>query len=134
MAMQINTNKANLSNKVLLYFSYPLKHTHYNLLGGIVWICGLLPFLPFFGVLRNSLILPHQWHSPEKSRLLHCQPHRVPVLFDSVFCGSLDTPQPPHPRFFQHPFMLYCLALLLFSKPDSGWGWGLHIERRMKGG
>lgn len=97
MAMQINTNKANLSNKVLLYFSYPLKHTHYNLLGGIVWICGLLPFLPFFGVLRNSLILPHQWHSPEKSRLLHCQPHRVPVLFDSVFCGSLDTPQPPNP-------------------------------------
>ena len=75
--------------------------------GGSVWIWGLnlskavLPFLPFFAVLRNSLILPHQWRSTEKSRPLHCQPLRVPVLFDSVFCGSLDTPSfffptPPH--------------------------------------
>lgn len=97
MAAQINTNKANLSNKVLLYFSYPLKHTSYNLWGECLdlkseSLKSSVPLSSLFAVLRNSLILPHQWRSTEKSRPLHCQPLRVPVLFDSVFCGSLDTP------------------------------------------
>lgn len=107
MAAQINTNKANLSNKVLLYFSHPLKHTSYNLWGECLdlrseSLKSTAPLSSLFAVLRNSLILPHQWRSTEKSRPLHCQPLRVPVLFDSVFCGSLDTPPsfffptPPH--------------------------------------
>lgn len=119
MAVQINTNKANLSNKVLLYFSHPLKHTSYNLLGGGAGCLDLrseslkssATLSSLFAVLMNSLILPHQWRSTEKSRPLHCQPLRVPVLFDSVFCGSLDTPL----LFCQHPLMpLHCLPLLLF--------------------
>lgn len=97
MAAQINTNKANLSNKVLLYFSHPLKHTSYNLWRECLdWRSDSLKssalLSSLFAVLRNSLILPHQWRSTEKSRPLYCQPLRVPVLFDSVFCGSLDTP------------------------------------------
>lgn len=64
------------------------------------------PLSSSFAVLRNSLILPHQWHSTEKSRPLLCQPLRVPVLFDSVFCGSLDT---PHFFFPQHPLYAHSL-------------------------
>lgn len=118
MAAQINTNKANLSNKVLLYFIHPLKHTSYNLWGGGCLdlrsesLKSSAPLSSLFAVLWNSLILPHQWRSTEKSRPLHCQPLRVPVLFDSVFCGSLDTPPS---FFFQHPLMPpHCLPLLLF--------------------
>lgn len=117
MAAQTNTNKANLSNKVLLYFSHPLKHTSYNLWGKCLdlrseSLKSSSPLSSLFAVLRNSLILPQQWRSTEKSRPLHCQPLRVPVLFDSVFCGSLDTPSfffptPPHaPSLFASSIIL----------------------------
>lgn len=100
MAVQINTNKANLSNKVLLYFFLPLKHTSHNLRGECLDLRSesfksTAPLSSLFAVLRNSLILPHQWRTIEKSRLLYCQPLRVPVLFDNIFCGSFDTPPPP---------------------------------------
>lgn len=107
MAAQIHINKANLSNKVLLSFSHLLKYTRYNLWGECLdlkseSLKSSYPLSSLFAVLRNSLILLHQWCSTEKSRPLHCQPLRGPVLFDSVFCGSLDTPPssffptPPH--------------------------------------
>lgn len=64
-------------------------------MGGWWWGCLDLRSAPFsfpFAVLRNSLISPQQWRSSEKSRPLHCEPFRVPALFDSVFRGSLDAP------------------------------------------
>lgn len=99
MAVQINTNKANLSNKVLLYFFLPLKHTSHNLRGECLDLRSesfksTAPLSSLFAVSRNSLILPHQWRTIEKSRLLYCQPLRVPVLFDNIFCGSFDPPPP----------------------------------------
>lgn len=117
MAVQISTNKANLFNKMLLSFSYPLKHTRYNLCGGTVWIWGrnlskaALPFSSVLAVLWNSLISPHQWCSTEKSRLPHCQALRVPVLFDSVFCGSLDSPS----FFLQHPKCPFIVCPFYYS-------------------
>lgn len=128
MAVQINTNKANLSNKVLLYFSHPLKHTSYNLWGECLdlrseSLKSSATLSSLFAVLMNSLILPHQWRSTEKSRPLHCQPLRVPVLFDSVFCGSLDTPllflpAPPHaPSLFASSI----IPLTRFRVGMGGW-------------
>lgn len=77
---------------------------------------GAAPLSSSFAVLRNSLILPHQWHSTEKSRPLHCQPLRVPVLFDSVFCGSLDTPPL---LFFQHPLYAHSLFASSIIPPNQ---------------
>lgn len=120
MAAQINTNKANLSNKVLLYFSHPLKHTSYNLWGECLdlrseSLKSSAPLSSLFAVLRNSLILPHQWRSTEKSRPLYCQPLRVPVLFDSVFCGSLDTPL----LFFPTPPSCPFIVCLFYYSPNQ---------------
>lgn len=118
MEAQINTNKANLSNKVLLYFCHPLKHTSYNLWGECLdlWsesFKSSAPLSSLFAVLRNSLILPHQWCSTEKSRPLHCQSLRVPVLFDNVFCGSLDSP--PVPSLFSTPPCPLIVCLFYYS-------------------
>lgn len=121
MEAQINTNKANLSNKVLLYFCHPLKHTSYNLWGECLdlWsesFKSSAPLSSLFAVLRNSLILPHQWCSTEKSRPLHCQSLRVPVLFDNVFCGSLDSP--PFLLFFPplHALSLFASSIILLTR------------------
>lgn len=144
MEAQINTNKANLSNKVLLYFCHPLKHTSYNLWGECLdlWsesFKSSAPLSSLFAVLRNSLILPHQWCSTEKSRPLHCQSLRVPVLFDNVFCGSLDSP--PFLLFFPplHALSLFASSIILltrfrvFLRCLAG-GWRGILRSGMKGG
>ena len=124
MAARINCNKANLSNKVLLYFSHPLKHTSYNLRGECLdlrseSLKSTAPLSSLFAVFRNSLILPHQWCSTEKSRPLHCQPLRVSVLFDNVFCGSLDTPS----HFFPNTPLCPRIVCLFYYSPNQIQGW-----------
>lgn len=94
MEMEIDSNKGNLFNKVLLYFSTPSKPTciiHGGSDGGSEYPKRQsFPFFLLF-LFRNSLISPQQWCCREKSKLFYCVPFRVPVLFDSVFYGSLDT-------------------------------------------
>lgn len=127
MAAQINTNKANLSNKVLLYFFLPLKHTSHNLRGECLDLRSesfksTAPLSSLFAVLRNSLILPHQWWSTEKSRLLYCQPLRVPVLFDNIFCGSFDIPLFFSPPTLPPSFLLFAASIIPLSRFRLFWG------------
>lgn len=144
MLAQIHTNKANLSNKVLLYFSHPLKHTRYNLWGECLDLRSESlkssdPLSSLFAVLRNSLILLHQWRNTEKSRPLHCRPLRVPVLFDSVFSGSLDTPSsffptPPHiPSLFASS-IIPLTRFRVFWGVWKGWRGGAIFRSGLKGG
>lgn len=144
MAAQIHINEANLSNKVLLYFSHLLRYTRYNLWGECLdlkseSLKSSYPLSSLFAVLRNSLILLHQWCSTEKSRPFHCQSLRGPVLFDSVFCGSLDTPSsffpaPPHTLSLFASFIIPLTRFRVFWGVWKGWWGGEKLRSSLKGG
>lgn len=135
MAAQINTNKANLSNKVLLYFSYPLKHTSYNLWGECLdlrpeSLKSSAALSSLFAVLRNPLSCPTSGVAQKRAGHSIVSPLEFQACLIVFSVGHLTPPS----FFFQHlPHAPSLLASSIIPVTRFRVGWG-DIERWMKGG
>lgn len=111
----INTNKADLSNKVLLYFSLPFKHRRPNLLVGVfaleVWITQKQNS-PFFFLLYREIPLSFLTSGTPQKRA-GCSIVEPPEFQFCliVFSAGHLTPTP-----LTHQ---YCLPCLFFPSADS---------------
>lgn len=147
MAAHINTNKANLSNKVLLYFSHPLKHTHYNLWGECLDLrseslkssapLSFPFFLLYWGI---PLSRPTSGVVQKRAGRSIVNPLEFQSCLIVFSAGHLTTPPPSSFPTPPHARSLFSSSIIPLTRFRVFWGsfwrgvlWGV-LRSRMKGG